>query len=157
MSKRIDIWYDATSDASNPVWCVSLCADDGEEIKCLDTADTYAEAKQIGEREASDRRLVLMDCVDTESRSRQREEQASRPTNTISVSWDSEGGGRLIAKCNEDQTLGSNTVKWSEPITAKSDSWAIARAVTEINGAEIIGVDHDGDRVHVTVDGSVSA
>jgi len=76
-------------------------------------------------------------------------------TKTIVVRWENELGGRLIARCEEDHTLDSNTVRWADPITAKSDSWAIAHAVTEINGAEISGVDHDGDTVIVTVDGSV--
>jgi len=74
-------------------------------------------------------------------------------TKTISVTWDeSTGDGRLHAVCPEDHTLDSNTVRWSEPITASSDSWSVAHAVTEINGARIVAVDHDGDCVHITVE-----
>ena len=72
-------------------------------------------------------------------------------TATITVVWED---GRLIARCEENHTYGSNTVRWDEPITAKSDAHAIAAAVTEINGAEIIAVDHDGEYVHITVDNS---
>ena len=75
-------------------------------------------------------------------------------TKLITVTWDDDQGGRLIARCAEDHTLGSNTVRWPDPITAKSDGQAIAVAVTEINGAKIISVDHDGEYVHVIVDGS---
>lgn len=75
-------------------------------------------------------------------------------TKTITITYDA-GEGRLIARCDEDHTLSSNTVRWDEPITAASDSWAIAHAATEINGAAIKAVDHDGDTVHVTVDGAI--
>lgn len=70
---------------------------------------------------------------------------------TITVTWDDDNGGRLVARCQEDSRLNSNVVKWSDPINSASDSWAIAHAVTEINGAEIVAVDHDGEFVHVTV------
>jgi len=70
---------------------------------------------------------------------------------TITVTWDDEHGGRLVAQCDENHTLSSNVVRWPEPITAKSDSWAIAHAVTEINHAEIAAVDHDSEYVHVHV------
>ena len=75
-------------------------------------------------------------------------------TKTISVTWDeSTGEGRLHAVCHEDHTLASNTVRWSEPITASTDAWSVAHAVTEINGARIVAVDHDSEHVHVTVEG----
>ncbi len=76
---------------------------------------------------------------------------------TITVTWDEdrEGEGRLYARCDEDRTLSSDTVRWDEPITVQTDAWEIAFAVTEINGAEILSVDHDGDTVYVSVDGSV--
>lgn len=71
---------------------------------------------------------------------------------TITVTWSEESGeGRLIARCDEDHTLSSNVVRWDNPINSASDSWEIAYAVTEINGSEIISVDHDGEYVHVTV------
>jgi hypothetical protein len=66
---------------------------------------------------------------------------------TITVHW---ADGKLCAICDEDHTLQSNVVRW-DPITASSDSHAIAIAVTEINGAEIHSVDHDGEFVHVHV------
>jgi hypothetical protein len=65
---------------------------------------------------------------------------------TITVHWED---GKLYARC-EDRTLQSHVVEW-DPITASSDSHAIAIAVTEINGAEIYAVDHDGEFVHVHV------
>lgn len=74
---------------------------------------------------------------------------------TIEVTWSEDSGeGRLIARCNEDHTLSSAVVEWPEPITAASDSHAIANAVTEINGAEIVAVEHDKDVVLVTVNGN---
>jgi formaldehyde-activating enzyme involved in methanogenesis len=42
-------------------------------------------------------------------------------------------------------------VRWENPIDASTDSWAVAYAVTESNGAEIIAVDHDKDFVMITV------
>lgn len=56
---RIEVWHDTTSDPSTPVWCVSACTEDGDEIKCIDTADTRAEAVETGHREADDRALPL--------------------------------------------------------------------------------------------------
>ncbi len=80
--------------------------------------------------------------------------ETTKQTVDILVMWEAldEGGGRLIAKCAEDTTLSSNTVLWPEPITAQTDSWAVAEAVTEINFAEIVAVDHDNEYIHVTVD-----
>lgn len=75
-------------------------------------------------------------------------------TKTIVVVWEN---GKLIARCDEDHTLNSNVVKWNSPITAASDSHAIAHAVTEINGAKIISVDHDRDTVFVQVDGALAS
>jgi hypothetical protein len=68
----------------------------------------------------------------------------------LTVTWDQEDDGRLVAKCDEDHTLAS-VIKWPTPITPTSDSWAIACAVTEVNGAEILSVDHDRDTVFVIV------
>jgi hypothetical protein len=84
-------------------------------------------------------------------------ERTMTTTKIITVTWtgDYDDGGRLIARCDEDHTLNSDVVRWPEPINAGSDSWAIAEAVTEINGAKILAVDHDGEFVHVTVDGHV--
>lgn len=58
---RIEVWLDETSDPSEPVWCVSLCASDGEEIKCLSTEDDHDEAILVGKEEASIRELT---CVE---------------------------------------------------------------------------------------------
>jgi hypothetical protein len=66
---------------------------------------------------------------------------------TITVHWED---GKLCARCDEDHTLNSHVVPW-DPIAESSDSHAIAIAVTEINGAEIYAVDHDGGFVHVHV------
>lgn len=69
---------------------------------------------------------------------------------TIQVTWDCDEN-RLECHCEEDSTLSSNTIRWVSPITGASDSWAIARAVTEINGAEIVAVDHDDQHIYVHV------
>ena len=79
-------------------------------------------------------------------------EDAEKSTKTITVTWED---GKLVAKCDEDHTLDSSVVEWDEPITASTDSWAVAHAIAEINHAEILAVDHDGEYIHVTVDGSV--
>jgi hypothetical protein len=79
-------------------------------------------------------------------------DDAAKPTKTITVTWED---GKLVARCDEDHTLDSSVVEWDEPITASTDSWAVAHAVTEINHAEILAVDHDGKYIHITVDGSV--
>jgi len=73
-------------------------------------------------------------------------------THTITVTWQD---GRLIARCPEDTTLSSNVVEWADPINDGTDAWDIANAVTEINHAEILAVDHDGKHVHIIVDGSL--
>lgn len=71
----------------------------------------------------------------------------------ITVTWSEVNGeGRLVARCDDDHTLSSNVVRWSEPINASSDSLAIAEAIAEINGARIVSVDHDNEYVHITVE-----
>lgn len=80
-NRRIDLWYDETSDCENPVWCVSLCTADGEEIKVLDTAASHADALPVAEKKAASHGLVLMDCVDQTSRIARRDESVRvRPT-----------------------------------------------------------------------------
>ena len=71
---------------------------------------------------------------------------------TILVTWSQDTGyGHLEAQCDDDHTLSSNTVRWEHPINSGSDSWAIADAITEINGARVVAVDHDRDVVLVHV------
>ena len=52
MNRQIEVWYDGTSDADAPVWCVSLCDEGGQEIKCLSTHANRAEAVQDGREKA---------------------------------------------------------------------------------------------------------
>lgn len=58
-AERIEVWRDSTSDPETPVWCVSLCADDGEEIRCLDTTDDHDAGIASGREEARQRDLPL--------------------------------------------------------------------------------------------------
>ena len=44
MARTIEVWLDSTSDSESPMWCVSLCAEDGDEIRCLSTHDDEADA-----------------------------------------------------------------------------------------------------------------
>ena len=57
MSRHIEVWHDKTSDSDSPVWCVSLCEDDGDEVKCLSTHETEYEAEAVGEVEAAHRHI----------------------------------------------------------------------------------------------------
>ena len=59
MSKQIEVWYDETSDADEPVWCVSLCDDDGQEVKCLSAHDDKDDAIDAGREAAQERGLRL--------------------------------------------------------------------------------------------------
>jgi hypothetical protein len=54
---RIEVWHDDTSDPGNPLYCVSLCEDDGEEIKCLSTHERRADAEIAGRGAAEKRNL----------------------------------------------------------------------------------------------------
>lgn len=57
MARQIEVWYDETSDSDEPIWCVSLCEEDGEEIKCLATYDDRDEAIEAGRRAAAKRSI----------------------------------------------------------------------------------------------------
>lgn len=63
-TNRIEVWYDnspETFDAlGRDAWTVSLCFDDGEEIRCLSRHDDEASALEAGETEASARGLQLI-------------------------------------------------------------------------------------------------
>lgn len=58
--QHIALWLDATSDPSDPVWCVSLCAQDGEEIACLSWHQSEDNASLRAEREAATRGLRVV-------------------------------------------------------------------------------------------------
>lgn len=58
MSKQIEVWCDATSD-TDEVWCVSLCDDDGQEVKCLSTHDDKDDAIDAGKEAAQKWELRL--------------------------------------------------------------------------------------------------
>lgn len=60
-AKQIEVWLDETSDPSDPAWCVSLCAGDGEEIRCLATYEDRARAMKVGADEASRRGLACIE------------------------------------------------------------------------------------------------
>lgn len=57
MARHIEVWYDETSDSDNPLWCVSLCEEDGEEIKCLSTHEDEGDAASYGESAAAKRKI----------------------------------------------------------------------------------------------------
>lgn len=59
MSQQIEVWRDETSDADEPIWCVSLCDDDGQEVKCLSTHDDKSGAIEAGRKVAHKRGLRL--------------------------------------------------------------------------------------------------
>lgn len=53
---HVEIWWDEDScqdDGDTSCWCVSLCDDDGSEIRCEHTHCTYSNAVTAAEREAS--------------------------------------------------------------------------------------------------------
>ena len=60
--------------------------------------------------------------------------------------------GYLIARCEDEPALCSDSIPWPSRITETSDSWAIAHAVTESAGATILQIEHDNETVVVTVD-----
>ena len=57
MARHIEVWYDETSDAAEPMWCVSLCEEDGSEVKCLSTHEDKDEAESAGESAAAKRHI----------------------------------------------------------------------------------------------------
>jgi hypothetical protein len=65
---------------------------------------------------------------------------------TYTVTWDD---GELVARNHGDIIRRES---WAEPISAKSDSHAIANAI--LGDKLIMAVDHDGEFVHVHVDNS---
>jgi hypothetical protein len=65
---------------------------------------------------------------------------------TYTVTWDD---GELVASNHGDVI---RREPWAEPITAQSDSHAIANAI--LGDKLIVGVDHDGEFVHVHADNS---
>lgn len=60
-SKKIEVWYDETSDPSEPMWCVSLCQDDGDEINCLSTHEEREDAIVAGKKSAEKRGLKIFE------------------------------------------------------------------------------------------------
>lgn len=77
--------------------------------------------------------------------------EATQNTALIVVTYDD---GRLVARCEDEHTLGSNTIRWADKITAVSDSRQIADVVAAMNGVAIVSVEHDKDTVYITVDNS---
>ena len=61
--KHIEVWLDKTGDPDEPLWCVSLCEPEGDEIKCLSTHREKGDAIWAGTRAAASRgmHLQLMD------------------------------------------------------------------------------------------------
>jgi hypothetical protein len=60
MANHIEVWHDETSDASEPRYCVSLCEEDGEEVRCLSTHEGRDEAEEAGRSEAGKRGLAVL-------------------------------------------------------------------------------------------------
>jgi hypothetical protein len=68
VSQRIDVWFDhdiheasldGAPDASFEPYCVSLCTEDGEEIRCLSMHATRTAARVAGTYESVARKLPL--------------------------------------------------------------------------------------------------
>lgn len=59
MSKQIEVWYDETSDTDEAVWCVSLCDEEGQEVRCLSTHDDQSDAIEAGREAAQERGMRL--------------------------------------------------------------------------------------------------
>ena len=59
-TRHIEVWYDETSDCDNPLYCVSLCEEDGREIKCLSTHENREEADDAGRKAAAKRDVVAL-------------------------------------------------------------------------------------------------
>ena len=57
---HVEVWFDETSDSSDPHWCVSICRGDGEEIECLSTHSSQRFALESGLSAAAERGLALM-------------------------------------------------------------------------------------------------
>lgn len=142
--------YAVVTDVTPNNGTIVAISSDASELIDLHTDDTMRAIRlespaQVGERIAIDwdtQAVNLADCMSDETK-----------TATITVTWSEiSGEGRLIARCDENPTYASNVVRWENPIDASTDSWAIANAVTSINGAEILAVDHERDTVLITVD-----
>jgi hypothetical protein len=56
-ARHIEVWHDDTSDPDEPLWCVSLCEEDGEEVRCFSTHDERNEADAAARRAAQKRGL----------------------------------------------------------------------------------------------------
>lgn len=59
--QHIEVWHDQASDSENPVWCVSLCEADGEEIRCLCTRKNHSAATSAGQSAAKKRGMVVVE------------------------------------------------------------------------------------------------
>ena len=53
----IAVWRDEDSDPERPVYCVSLCDDDGAEKRCLDCTPLSDHAIMVGKAEAASRHI----------------------------------------------------------------------------------------------------
>jgi hypothetical protein len=60
-TRHIEVWYDKTSDPEEPMYCVSLCEADGEEVKCLSTHEERPAAVSAGQQAAKKRDLKLVE------------------------------------------------------------------------------------------------
>ena len=57
--RYVEVWLDETSDPSEPLWCVSLCTDEGE-IRCISTHEDQSDAISAGQAAAARRGLALV-------------------------------------------------------------------------------------------------
>jgi hypothetical protein len=62
---RIELWHDNGEiyRPSDPKWIVSLCDDDGIEIKCLGSFHEEEKAKSFAGKESNRLRLSLVDTA----------------------------------------------------------------------------------------------
>ena len=58
LNAHIEVWFDGTS--GDDLYCVSLCQEDGAEVKCLSTHEDESEAKDEGRRVAKARGLPVL-------------------------------------------------------------------------------------------------
>lgn len=54
---QIEVWLDTVDDPDDPLWCVSLCEDDGDEVSCIAAYEYRDDAIERAWREAGKRSL----------------------------------------------------------------------------------------------------
>ena len=55
----IEVWLDDATDYESPVYCISLCAADGEELLCLGHTPRQDEAVALAKKVAASQRIPV--------------------------------------------------------------------------------------------------